>query len=65
MGKKQKPWGYYTFERCKAIANKFKTRGKFKEKEPSAYKRAMENKWLDKICSHMISRKKCWISTNF
>ena len=58
MLKKQKPWGYFTFERCKAIAKKFKTRSKFKEKEPSAYTRALKNKWLDKICSHMTSRNK-------
>ena len=58
MPKKQKPWGYYTFERCEAIAKPIKTRGKFKEKFPSAYKKARENKWLDKICSHMTSRNK-------
>jgi len=58
MAKKPKTWGYYTFERCQTLAKKFKTKSKFKEKEPSAYTRALKYKWLDKICSHMISRKK-------
>ena len=53
MLKKQKPWGYYTFERCKAIAKKFKTRSKFNEKEPSIYN-------FDFINYHLILQDKKW-----
>lgn len=43
-----------SFENLKSIASKFKTRGNFKEKDPSAYQAAVKNKWLDLICVDML-----------
>jgi len=50
----RKPNGYWTYERCKEEALKYMTRGEF-AKESKAYDIAWREKWLDKICSHMIT----------
>lgn len=43
-----------SFDNVKLIASKFKTRGSFKQKDPSAYQAAVKNKWLDLICIDML-----------
>jgi len=50
----QKPNGYWTYERCKEAALGCKTRNDFKLKNPSAYDKALKNKWFKDICNHMI-----------
>jgi hypothetical protein len=47
------PKGYWTKERCKEVALKYKTRGEFSLKNISGYSKAWKNDWLDEICSHM------------
>ena len=49
----------WTFELCKIEALKYNSRAEFKRNSQSAYSRALKSKWLDDICLHMISTKKC------
>lgn len=49
----KKPNGYWDLKRCGLEAKKYKTRNEFKFGNTSAYNSAKDNKWLDKICSHM------------
>jgi predicted GIY-YIG superfamily endonuclease len=48
---------YYTFETCQEISLKFKTKKEFRENNYYCYKIALNNKWLDKICSHMANKR--------
>jgi hypothetical protein len=45
-------------ENCKTEALKYNTRQEFFNGSLGAYKAAHKNKWLNEICSHMISNKK-------
>lgn len=49
------PNGYWTKERCSEEARKYSTRKEFKIGQPAAYNKASRMKWLDKICTHMVS----------
>ena len=49
----RKPNGYWDFENCKAEAAKYITRSEFQKKSISSYREALNNDWLDEICSHM------------
>jgi predicted GIY-YIG superfamily endonuclease len=49
------PKGYWTKERCQEEALKYKTRSEFSKNSVSAYGKAWDSKWLDEICSHMIT----------
>jgi hypothetical protein len=49
---------YWTFEKCKDEAIKYKTRYEFQKNCGSAYNSALKNKWLDMICTHMIKTQK-------
>ena len=53
-----KPKGYWTFEKCKQEAIKFNSRMEFKDNNSSAYSIAVNNKWIDRICSHMSEDSK-------
>lgn len=53
--KKQKPSGYWTYERCHEEALKYTSRTRFCAGSTGAYDAARRNKWLDGICGHMIS----------
>ena len=53
VGKVYLKKGYWTKERCKEEALKYKHRGDFSIKSSGAYNAAIKNKWLDEICSHM------------
>ena len=46
---------YWTYDKCKEEALKYKARGEFSQKNPTAYQRALRKEWLDEICVHMIS----------
>lgn len=48
----------WTFEACKAEALKYTYRRSFKINSESAYKKALKNKWLDEICTHMTLKQK-------
>ena len=54
----QKPKGYWTKERCREVASGYNNRSHFQNNEHSAYDKSFKNKWLDEICSHMISPQK-------
>lgn len=47
------PKGYWNYDNCKREALKYNTRTDFMRKSASAYNRALENNWLDEICTHM------------
>jgi hypothetical protein len=53
-----KPYGYWTKERCHEIALTCKTRKEFGVKYNRPYRNARINGWLDEICSHMSLRYK-------
>ena len=53
MTRTQKPSGYWTKERCKEEALKYKTRKDFK-KNSTAYTSSSKKGWLNEICSHML-----------
>ena len=57
MKNPQKPKGYWTYERCKEEALKYKNRYDFNRNSMGAYNRAIKSKWLDDICSHMKVQK--------
>lgn len=49
---------YWTKEKCKEEASKYKTRVEYQKKNHSSYNSALNNKWLDEICEHMILQQK-------
>ena len=65
----RKPCNYWTKERCHDAALKYKTRSEFTKNDCSGYSKAWEEKWLDDICSHMVSAgnkyKKCIYAYEF
>ena len=44
----------WTYEKCKEEALKYKTKNEFNRKSSSAHASALNNGWLNDICSHMI-----------
>jgi hypothetical protein len=50
---KQKSHGYWSYEKCKEVALRFEYKSVFKQNFPTAYKKALNEKWIDEICSHM------------
>jgi predicted GIY-YIG superfamily endonuclease len=54
MKQKRKSPNYWTKERCREEALKYKTRKEFSESSGSAARKAMKNGWQDDVCSHMI-----------
>lgn len=54
----KKPKKYWTKERCKEEALKYKSRMCFKNNSSSAYKKSCDEKWLNEICSHMTRLRK-------
>ena len=53
-----KPKSYWTKDKCKKEALKYKTKNEFQKGNSSAYSAAWKNEWLDDICEHMIEVKK-------
>lgn len=49
-----KPKNYWTKEKCQEEALKYNCRLDFQHKSKSSYHKALNEKWLDEICSHMI-----------
>jgi superfamily II DNA or RNA helicase len=49
-----KPMGYWTYERCKEEALRFKTRGDFYKGSVTAYGVCHKNDWINELCSHMV-----------
>ena len=53
--------GYWTKEKCQEESIKYKMRSEFRKKSTSAYQTAINNNWINDICSHMIVyRKPIW-----
>ena len=50
---KKTPNGYWTLNKCKQEAFKYKTRTEWRINSGSSYKRALENNWLNECCKHM------------
>jgi predicted GIY-YIG superfamily endonuclease len=44
----------WTKEKCQEEALKYKSRGDYQKNSKSSYIKAVKEKWLDEICSHMI-----------
>lgn len=49
----RKPWRYWTKQKCKEEALKYKSRIKFKQNCGYGYDKSLKKGWLDEICSHM------------
>ncbi len=45
--------GYWTFDKVKEEASKYKVRNDFNKGSKSAYLAAYRNGWIDDVCSHM------------
>ena len=43
----------WTYEKCKGVANRCKSRREFKLNYPGAFNAAHSKRWIDEICSHM------------
>lgn len=52
----RKPNSYWTLERCKEDASKYKTRNEWQENS-GGYAAAYKKRWLDQCCGHMIKNK--------
>ncbi len=50
----------WTKEECGKEALKYKTRNNFIKGNRKAYRSAVNNGWIDDICSHMTSPYKFW-----
>jgi hypothetical protein len=63
------PKGYWTYDKCKVEALKYKTKKEFEEYNASALTIARRNGWLKEICEHMVSvgnkYKRCIYSYEF
>jgi len=55
MTSTHKPDGYWTYNKCREIASKYKSRFELQKNDNGCYRALIRNGWLDKICSHMIS----------
>lgn len=54
-----KKHNYWTYDKCKEVALLCKTRSEFQKLYSSAYDKSYDNKWLNDICSHMVSIGNC------
>lgn len=67
--KVRKPRNYWTFEKCKEEALKYKTKIEFKKKSAGAYDKCLKRKWIDSVCKHMLiignKIKRCIYSYEF
>ena len=59
-----KPNEYWTKEKCQKEALKYKSRMEYQINSNSSYRKALKEKWINEICSHMknknIKPKKYW-----
>ena len=55
MNRLRKPNGFWTKERCRKEAIKYKSRNKFSRGSRGAYASANRNGWLDEICEHFYN----------
>ena len=50
--------GYWTFDKVKQAAEKYRTKAEFRSNRPGAYQMAYNNNWLDDVTKHMEELKK-------
>lgn len=53
MEYKCKPVNYWTIERCKEVAKKYKTKKEFETLDKSVYVTCVRNNWIDDVCGDM------------
>ena len=63
--KRIKDKGFWSFEKCYQEGQKYKHRVDFQKNSSSAYVIAHKNKWLDKICKHMIKKQGSGFKSKF
>ncbi|MFC1670113.1 hypothetical protein ACFL20_06935 [Spirochaetota bacterium] len=56
MKKDTKDWGYWTKQKCRKEAKKYKNRTEFRKKSNTAYTKCRKNGWLDEFCSHIKNK---------
>lgn len=49
--------GYWTKEKCREEALKYKTKSEFKKHSRGAHFSAYSSEWYDEICSHMVDAR--------
>jgi hypothetical protein len=54
------PKDYWTLERCKEDAFKYKTKTEWKEKSSAIYAAAHKKGWIEECCVHMIVLRQRW-----
>ena len=54
--RKSKPSGYWSIEKCKEEALKYKTKKEFRENNISSYTISNKLKIMEEICRHMINQ---------
>jgi superfamily II DNA or RNA helicase len=54
----QKSVGYWTKENCLKEAKKYNTRTDWQKKSAGSYDKALKNKWVDELSTHMIIKLK-------
>jgi hypothetical protein len=52
----KKPDGYWTLERCKEEARKYKTKAEWRLTHRGSFSKANKEKWLGQCCEHMESK---------
>jgi superfamily II DNA or RNA helicase len=58
MKELNKPNSYWTFDRCKEYALKYKTRTEWAKNSAGSYNATQRNKWVYEFCFHMINSRK-------
>jgi len=54
----KKPRNYWTYEKCKEEALKYKSITEFQKNSNGSYYSSLKNNWLNDICKHMIQKRK-------
>lgn len=69
MDMKYYPKGYWTINRCREEALKYKSRRDFEKGSNKAYTASNRSNWMDEVCSHMVVTgnkfKRCIYSVEF
>jgi hypothetical protein len=53
----RKEMGYWTYEKCKNEAKKYKYKSDFQKSSPSVYVISSNKNWINEICTHMTKKQ--------